>query len=321
MASIKSIKQRIRSARNTAKITKAMELVSATKMRRSQQYALRARPYAAASLALLGNILARADTEKPPPHPLFSKRSVTSRALLVVTSDKGLAGAINSTVLKKADAWLAGHEDVPRTLITVGKKAKEYYERKGAPIVESFSGFGDYSEREETAAVADALLQGFLDGSWDEAAAVYTNFRTSLVQECVARPVLPATEEGLAEAVAGILPEHGRYASPDFRLPTSDFRHGVQQSTDSYRYEYVIEPSQDAVLSSVVPQLLRLHIHHIILEANASEHSARMVAMKNASDSAGELITDFTRLYNQARQANITREIAEISAGAEALTE
>ena len=312
MASIKSIKQRIKGAQNTAKITKAMEVVSATKMRRSQQFALRARPYAVVSLELMGNILSCMETiEGAPIHPLFSKRPVASRALLVVTADKGLAGAINTNVLKKADVWIASHTDAPYALVTVGKKAKEYYERRGMPITKSFFGFGDYSTREQTLPVAEALVNGFLDGLWDEVDAVYTNFRTSLLQESVTRSMLPATREGLEETVRGIMPEAGKFAMSD--LPAT--------SAGMYRYEYTIEPSPEEVLSVLVPQLLRIHIHHIILESNASEHSARMVAMKNASDNARELITDFTRLYNQVRQAGITRELAEISAGAEALAE
>ncbi|MBI4086577.1 ATP synthase F1 subunit gamma [Candidatus Kaiserbacteria bacterium] len=309
MASIKSIKQRIKGAQNTAKITKAMEVVSATKMRRSQQFALRARPYAVASLELMRNILTR--TEGEVTHPLFSKRAVARRALLVITADKGLAGAINTNILKKADAWIAAHGDLPFALIVVGKKAKEYYERRGVSIAHAFTGFGDYSTQEQTRPVAETLVNGYLDGSWDEVEAVYTNFRTSLLQESVVRPILPATEGGLFEVVRGIIPETGKFAAS--ALPASP--------ESIYRYEYVVEPSPEEVLSVLVPQLIRLHIHHVILESNASEHSARMVAMKSASDNARELITDFTRLYNQVRQAGITRELAEISAGAEALQE
>jgi len=308
MPSVKSIKQRIKSAKNTAQITKAMEVVSATKMRRSQEYALRARPYALASLELLHNIIRR--TEKLP--PLLSPRKVKRRALLVVTADKGLAGAINSNILKKADAWIAAQNDPASfELIIVGKKAKDYYERRNMPITHSFFGFGDYSTRDETVPVADLIIEGFLAGRYDEVYAVYTNFRTSLLQEAVLKPVLPATEVGLTEAVRSILPEAGRFAASI--IPAAQ--------PSPYHHDYVIEPSPERVLSVLVPQIIRMHIHHLILEANASEHSARMVAMKHASDNARELITDFTRLYNQVRQAGITRELAEISAGAEALEE
>lgn len=306
MPSVKSIKQRIKSAKNTAQITKAMEVVSATKMRRSQEYALRARPYALASLELLHNIIRRTETLPP----LLSPRKVKRRGLLVVTADKGLAGAINSNILKKADVWIAAQSDPSSfELVIVGKKAKDYYERRNMPIAHSFFGFGDYSTRDETLPVADLIIERFLAGSFDEVSAVYTNFRTSLLQEAVMKPLLPATEAGLTEAVRGILPEAGRFAAS--AIPAA--------SPGPYHHEYVIEPSAEKVLSVLVPQIIRMHIHHLILEANASEHSARMVAMKHASDNARELITDFTRLYNQVRQAGITRELAEISAGAEAL--
>ncbi len=312
MASIKSIRQRIKGAQNTAKITKAMEVVSATKMRRSQQFALRARPYAVVALEMLHNILTRtAHGEEVPVHPLFADRTISSRALVVVSADKGLAGAINTNILKKADAWIAGHGDLPFTLITVGKKAKEYFERRGVPIRHAFFGFGDYSMQAQTRPVAEVLINGFLEGSWDSVEVIYTNFRTSLLQESVLRSLLPARETGLIEAVRGIMPEAGRFAASPM----------VATSVNPYRYEYLIEPSPEEVLSVLVPQLVTLQVHHMILESNASEHSARMVAMKSASDNAQELITDFTRLYNQVRQAGITREIAEISAGAEALQE
>lgn len=306
MPSIKSIKQRIKSAKNTAQITKAMEVVSATKMRRSQESALRARPYALASLELLHNIIRRTETLPP----LLSPRKVRRRALLVVTADKGLAGAINTNVLKKADAWIAAQAGPSSfELVIVGKKAKDYYERRNMPVAHSFFGFGDYSAREETLPVADLIIGGFQENKFDSVDAAYTNFRTSLLQEAVVKQVLPATEGGLTEAVRSILPEAGRFAaSPIPAAPASP-----------YQYEYTIEPSPEKVLSVLVPQIIRMHIHHLILEANASEHSARMVAMKHASDNARELITDFTRLYNQVRQAGITRELAEISAGAEAL--
>jgi len=296
--------------RNTAQITKAMEVVSATKMRRSQEFALRARPYAAASLEMLQNLLGRTPDNLLP--PLLKVRTVRHSVLVAVTSDKGLAGAFNANSIKKAEAWIDERRSLQASysLITVGKKAKDYFERRGLPIAESFWKFGDYTTLDETAPVAETLLTGFLNNSWDEVWAVYTNFRTTLLQEAVVKKILPATREGLEEAVRSILPERGRFASPvtSYQLPVT-----------RYNYEYKFEPSPQEILQALVPQLIRMHIHHIILESNASEHSARMVAMKNASDNANELISDLTLLFNKERQAGITRELTEITAGREAL--
>lgn len=305
MQSARDIKKRIRSVKNISQITKAMEVVSATKMRKSQEFAIRARPFAAASLELLNNLLLR--TEHLP--PILSSRQVKKTAVLVVTSDKGLAGAFNANVLRKAEVHIAGLT-IPRTIITVGKKARDHFLLRNIPIERSFWEFGDYTQFRDTLPVAEHLLNGFSKGAWDELYAIYTNFRSTLRQEAVIKKILPATREGLEDAVRGILPERGRFAGNAAGEPA----HAPQ-----YHFEYKFEPSPTEILESLVPQILRMHIHHIILESNASEHSARMVAMKNASESAEELITDLSLVYNKTRQAGITRELTEITAGKEAL--
>jgi len=333
MRSTKQIKQRIKSVKNTAQITKAMEVVSATKMRKSQEFAIRARPYAVASLEMLKNLLSRT----PILPPLLTQREIKKSALLVVTSDKGLAGAFNANILKKAEAWVQ-HKKMKRAsyiLIAVGKKARDYFERRGEPIhpvrsqsrhdvgtadpqadrtsngvQESFVGFGDYSTLKETLPVAQTVLQEFLLGIFDEVEAVYTNFRSTLRQEAVVKKILPVTEQGIEEIVEGILPERGKYTEAGITNHESRIR---------YNYEYKFEPSASEILEALVPQLIRMHIHHIILESNASEHSARMIAMKNASDSAKEIINDLTLSFNKARQSSITQELTEITAGKEAL--
>lgn len=308
MPSTKVIKQRIRSTKSTAQITKAMEVVSATKMRKSQEFALRARPYALASLEMLKNLLART----PALPLLLQKREINNSALLVVTSDKGLAGAFNAGVLKKAENWIAQKKSAqnPFRLITVGKKARDYFlKQEKAAMLASFWGFGDYSGLGETQPVADIILREFLQNKFDETDAVYTNFRTTLLQETVVKKILPISKEGIEEVAREILPEQGKFAI----LPSEP------HLQDIYSYEYKYEPSAEEILSELVPQLIRMYIHHIILESNASEHSARMVAMKNASDNAKELIGSLTLAYNKARQAQITGELIEITAGKEAL--
>ena len=308
MPSVKSIKQRIKSVKNTSQITKAMEVVSATKMRKSQEFALRARPFAIASLEMMQNLLVRTPTLPP----ILTPRDVKKSLLLVITSDKGLAGAFNANILKKAEQWIEEKRSrgVNFTLITVGKKAKEYCESRTLPIEKSFWGFGDFSSLEETLPIAQTILDGFNSNAWDEVISVYTHFRTTLLQVTVQKKILPATEEGLRDAVKSILPEHGKYAEMQ---TAGDTRHV------HYNFEYKFEPSPTEILEALVPQIIRMHVHHVILESNASEHSARMVAMKNATDNAKDLISDLTITYNKVRQAGITRELTEITAGKEAL--
>ena len=307
MASTKAVKARIKSVRSTSQITKAMEVVSATKMRKAQEFAIRARPYAAASLELLENMLTR--TSDLP--ELLKSRDVKKSLLLVITADKGLAGAFNAHVLKRAHSWTTEKRKAgtPFLILAVGKKAKEYFERQKIELQDSFIHFGDYAYLDETLPVAEEVIQGFLEASWDETEAVYTHFRTTLKQETVLKRILPATADGIRDIVHSILPERGRFAISNGEAPAHL----------DYSYEYQFEPSPKEILDALVPQILRMHIHHMILESNASEHSARMIAMKSASDNAKELIGELTLEFNKSRQAGITRELTEITAGTEAL--
>ena len=305
MPSVKSIKQRIKSTKNTAQITKAMEMVSAAKMRRSQETALHGRPYAAASIRIVKNVLAKLE-EKP---GLLLSREAKSKLILIVTSDKGLAGALNANILRKTDEWLANEKNdgINILAIAVGKKAIDYCFRKNIKMEKFFTGFGDAGSTEETIEISGYVLAGFLEKKWDEVDIIYTHFRTTLLQEVRVRKVLPITIENLEASIKSIVPEHGRFA---------EVKNGNSlKETD----DYLFEPTSKEVLDVLLSQLLAIHIHNVILEANASEHSARMVAMKSASDNAKKLVTDLTLVYNKARQSNITREILEITAGAEAL--
>lgn len=309
--SARDIKRRIKSVKNIAQITKAMEAVSANKMRKSQSFAIQARPYAVASFQLLENLLAR--TPKLP--EIFTGREVKKTLLIVVTADKGLAGAYNSNVLRTAEKWVkerkSGNKEF--AVLAVGKKAKEYFSRRDIPVAGSFSGFSDFSKLNQTEPVAKLATDGFMNKEWDEVFAIYTNFKTTLKQEVAVRELLPVTKEGLEEMIFGILPESGRFAE---RGNEQEQRIHAPQK---YKSEYVFEPTPEKILNELVPRLLAMHIHHIILESNASEHSSRMVAMKNASDNAKDLIGGLTLKYNKVRQAGITREIIEITAGSEAL--
>lgn len=308
MPSTKALQQRIKSVKNTSQITKAMEVVSATKMRKSQEYALRARPFAVAALELLKN-LSRGIIPLP---EFFRGRDVRNSLLIVVTSDKGLAGAFNANVLKLAYSYIEKkkRDNAPYTLIPVGKKASEFAVRRILPAHTSFGGFGDFSRVEDTRPIADTALEGFRNGLWDEVFAVYTNFRSTLKQEVVLKKILPARVEDIEEIVESIMPERGKYAEKSYE---------AQPRKNKERFIYTFEPSEEEILNDLVPQLIRMYIHHIVLESNASEHSARMIAMKTASDNAKELLGELRLTYNTARQASITRELVEITAGREAL--
>ncbi|KKS38515.1 MAG: ATP synthase F1 subcomplex gamma subunit [Parcubacteria group bacterium GW2011_GWA2_42_14] len=333
MPSVKSIKQRIKSVKNTRQITKAMEVVSATKMRKSQQFAIEGRPYALAAMEMLGNVLAR--TRYRP--PLLRKREIKQAALVVVTSDKGLAGAFNSNVLRKAEKWiLENKQNYPVDLVTVGRKSRDYFQNRKENVVKEFIGFGDFIEPNQTKPLSDFLTRGFLKKQWDLVEIIYTNFRSTLKQEVKMVQLFPVDLEKIKDTIVGITPEYGRFAvnsenpksqnSPPRRIPGLRPSEANTFASDpnskqiqNYLYEYKFEPSPKAILNSLIPHLLEMQIFHMILESNASEHSARMVAMKNASENAADIIQELTLQYNKSRQAGITRELTEITAGKEAL--
>lgn len=301
---LRDIKRRIRSVSNTAKITKAMEVVSATKMRKSQAMALSGRPYAIAAMDILKNV-----SERSPIRPsLLASREIKATLLVVITSDRGLAGAFNANVLRMAERWMAEHRGESTRIVTVGKKAARYFATRNIELAQTFSDYGDYVSRRETEPLAELLIWGFLKNDWDRVVVFYTNFRTTLRQETRAIEVLPIHVEKIRETIQAITPEHGRFANDS----------GTSEKFN-YSYEYALEPSPEAVLERLIPILFKIQMHHIVLESNASEHSARMVAMKNASENANELIGELTISYNKARQAGITRELTEITAGKEAI--
>ena len=308
MQSTRDIKRRMRSIGNTQQITRAMEAVSATKMRRSQEFALAARPYAESALRLLGNIGQKTARKI---HPLLEKRRGKDVCLIVITSDKGLCGGYNSGVLRNAQGYL-DENSVSKNIdiITVGKKARNYFKFRNYEIAEEFIGFGDFVKLEETMPIAERILADWQEKKYSKIVCAFTNFVSTLRQEAVIRQVLPITKKGIKEIIEGIIPERGKYASE----PTS-----YKLQATSYNYRYIFEPSREKVLNELLPLLVDIQVHYMILEANASEHSARMVAMKNASENAEEILEELNLFYNKARQSAITNEITEVTVGREAL--
>jgi F-type H+-transporting ATPase subunit gamma len=314
MASIQEIKRRIKAVTNTRQITKAMEMVSATKMRRSQEVALVSRPYALEVLRILGE-LSKRTTYQP---EIMQTREIARRAIVLVASDRGLAGSFNANVFRSFERRV--EEDLKRSgnggnelFIAVGRKAEEFIVRKGYELRASFKNFGDHVEPEEMQPLADLLVSGFLKKEWDQVTVVSTHFRTTLRQDVVVRDILPISEEKVRETTKELVPEHGRFAGMGERGESSE------ESAQAWNFEYLVEPDERAVLDALAPRLVEIMIYDLVLEANASEHSARMVAMKNASENAEELKGTLTLDYNKLRQASITREVSEIVGGAEAL--
>jgi F-type H+-transporting ATPase subunit gamma len=309
MATQRVIKNRIKSTKSIAQITKAMEAVSAVKMRKSQATAISARPYALSALEILRSVSKKIEAEEIALSPFLFERPIAKICALVITSDKGLCGAFNSSVIKKAENFIKNSEK-PVSLITVGKKGRDFFKRRKYDVVGEFTGHGDFADLEETNPIFEKISAGFLQKDFDEVYFIYANFISALKQETIVRKILPFTEKSLEEIVAGILPERGKYAN----MPTA-----LGESEGLNKSPYKFEPSPKEVLEKLLPELLHIEIHHVILEGNASEHSSRMLAMRSARDNAEEFITELTLSYNKARQAQITKELTEITGGASAL--
>src|SRR5581483_6901103 len=294
MATSRTIKNRIRATKNIGQITKAMQAVSAVKMRKSEQGAIKARPYALAALEILKNIR-RAITEDDSASELVRERPIKKICLAVVTSDKGLAGSFNSNVLRKANQILH-HSPARVEIVAIGKRGRDFFSRRGHKIIKEFHEAGDYISFQETLPVAQYLQEIYLSGEYDEVLLIYTNFLSALKQEVVVRKILPVTVKALEEITKHIIPEHGLYAG----LPQA-----IDRALDkpSEKINYLYEPSIPHVLENLIPRLVSIELHQSILEANASEHSSRMVAMKNASENASELIDELGITYNKLRQA------------------
>ncbi|RJQ36367.1 ATP synthase F1 subunit gamma [Candidatus Parcubacteria bacterium] len=312
MESLQTIKSRRRAVQNIGQITRAMEVVSATKMRRAQELALASRAYAFLALEILGRVSANA----PILSPLMAARPIAATALLLVASDRGLAGSFNTQVFRKMEELLATDEyrtdaDHRFVVIAVGRKAIRYAEKRNWNIVARFEGFGDYADTEEITPLADLLVQGFVDGSWDRVMTISTHFRTTLRQDPLARQILPTDMAKIRETVDEIVPEHGRFAELG-KSPEAGGRNAEP-------IEFIFEPSPAEALAALVPHLIRMQIYDLVLEANASEHSARRVAMKNASDNADDISGKLLIEFNKARQAAITKELIEITSTQSAL--
>ena len=293
MESRQSLIQRRRAVANIGAITKAMEVVAAIKMRKSQELALASRPYAFKVLELLHKLSRFASLETK----FTVKRPVKKTLVVVMTSDRGLIGSFNTQVLRSLERF----QDKGHYFAAVGRKAEAYLLRKNLPVAASFHGFGDFVKVSEIKPLYEFVLAGFEKGDWDRVVTLSMHFRTALQQEVLTREILPMEVENIGRTVQEIIPEEGRWAElrKEVGLPAREL-------------DYLFEPSPGELLENLIPHLLKMQLYHLVLEANASEHSARRVAMKNASDNAGDLLKELTLRYNKARQAAITNELIEI---------
>lgn len=299
---LKDIKTKIKATERMHKVTRAMEAVSAVKMRKTQAAALTGRAYARAAVAVLTRL---AGTRHVKEHPLGQAREGSKLALVVITSDKGLAGALNSGVIKRAVETLEGRAVEDVTIYAYGKKGQDYFGRRGYTVARSIENRQDEIPVSVMEELVQEITDGYLAGKFDKVVSVYSNFKSTFEQVPTMRRLLPLSLPALEEIVAGIVPAKGKWANEE-----------AIEAPESYE----VEPSGGEVLGILVPKLVAVALYHMLLEAKASEHSARMVAMKGASDNSKKVVGDLTRTYNKVRQAAITREVSEIVGGREALS-
>jgi F-type H+-transporting ATPase subunit gamma len=332
MESPQNIKKRLKSVKNINQITKAMELVSATKMRKSQQIALDSRPYAFMALDLLANVSL---LENKLPELLQARKNIKRVLFVLVASDKGLAGAFNSSVFKKFEAYIKNEKEEWKTeehfFVAVGEKANAYLQKRfpaqggsasGGKVEKKFVHAGDFTTTEQVKPLADFIVEGYLKKEWDRVVVISTHFKSALRQEAHIKRILPVDFEHIKETVLETIPERGKFA--DLIKEQNINFVGMEKEKNPTsprlrRARYTIEPSPEKVLEKLAEHLLFMEVYQLILEANASEHSARRIAMKTASDNANDLGQKLNLQYNKSRQSRITTEISEISAGAEAL--
>ena len=299
-ANTKTIKTRISSVKNIKKITKAMELVSAAKMKRAVDHALNTRSYAELSLELLINI----SKEKNLDHPLLAQRKKDKVLCLVIASNKGLCGGFNSNISKLVYNFIKENSDKQKIdFITVGKKAEHIVKKTKQKVIASFIDFPDNIHLDDISGLTKIIIDEFSAGSYDRVVMIYTNFISSIKNEALEQKLLPISEKCVKKMISQL--GKGGIEESDMRLKNMAL--------------YLFEPSQESILSEVLPRLTEVQIYQALLESSASEHSARMMAMKNAGDSATDMIDELSLSFNQARQAAITQEIAEIVGGSIAL--
>lgn len=300
---LKDIKLKIQSVKKTSTVTRAMEAVSAVKMRKAQERALGGRAYAAAALTILERISGSQDLQQ---QPLMQLRGGKT-AIVLITSDKGLAGALNSNVIRATERELEsrGLSKNDIIMLAIGRRGGDYFLNRGYAVREKIENISDDISEADMHRVTGQLIAMHEAGEIGSALVIYMNFLSTFEQKPVVRQILPITSDLIHEMVAGIMPVKGKYAG----IGQGEFRPAT----------YTIEPDAESIVKVLMPRLLNIAVYHALLEGKASEHSARMVAMKSATDKAKEMAKLLTRKFNKVRQAAITREVSEITSGIEAM--
>ena len=284
MPSLKDIKRRIKSVKNTQQITKAMKMVAAAKLKRAHDDILAARPYAQKMLDIINSLSSRV---RPDAHPLLSKKGGGRVELVIVTSDRGLCGGFNSNIIRTSEGFIRKNTDnTGITLNLIGKKAKDYFKRRGLTIRQERPVGSGRPKYTAAAEIAKEIVDSHIKETFDETYLIYSEFKSALSQELVIQRLLPIESPKESE----------------------------EEAT-----EYIYEPSQEAILADILPKYIEVQIFMALLESAASEHGARMAAMDSATKNAKEMIEGLTLKYNRLRQAAITKELMEIIGGAEAL--
>ena len=284
MANIRLIRRRIRGVQGTAKITRAMEMIATSKMRRTQERGLAGRPYAEKIHQVIADLEALPETGRVL-HPLLQRRPVNKIAIVHITPDRGLCGGLNANLNRRVASFIL-EQGVPVTLIVVGRKGLDFMRRHGRDIRAEFTRLGDQPSLLDTLPISRIVIDDYTNGVIDLVYLGYAQFISTMLQRPILQQILPV------EPAA---------------IPTG-------QNVD-----YIFEPGPNIVLGELLPRFVEMQVYHAILEAIASEQSARMVAMRNATDNANELIEDLTLMYNKARQESITKELLDIIGGAIAL--
>lgn len=315
MPNLKGIRDRIDSVKNTKKITEAMRLVAAAKVRRAQEQVLATRPFANTLTSVLFGLKSRLRLEDVD-LPLLEQRQVETVALLVITGDRGLCGGYNTNVIKRTEQRIKElqAQGLGYTLVLVGRKATQYFQNRNHPIEKTYTGLEQIPSAQEAGEIADELLSLFESGKADEIELIYTRFLSLISSQPVVQTLLPLTPENLG----------AKKEDETFRLITREGKFQVERETMDtpiapLSQDMIFEQDPVDILNNLLPLYLTNQLLRALQEAAASELAARMTAMNNASDNASELVKTLTRSYNKARQAAITQELAEVVAGANAL--
>lgn len=292
MANLKEVRNRIKSVTSTQQITKAMKMVSAAKLKRATNAIIQLRPYASKLKDLLANLSASLEDNTS---PYLQEREPVRVLVVVVSSNRGLAGAFNTNVIKTANNLIA--EKYPKQLaagnvsiVAIGKKAQEFYQRRKYNVIGNNNDLYSDLNFENASKITEAIMQGFVNGDYDRVELVYNHFRNAAVQYLITEQLLP--------------------------VPKAEKKEEVKAAN----VDYILEPSQQEIVEQLIPKNIKIQLYRAVLDSNASEHGARMTAMDKATENAGELLKSLKLSYNQARQAAITTELTEIVSGAAALS-